>query len=69
MAHVFIIADCATRLYFKNPDWDTAVPEELGRAFSLLIKLPRSVKNKIFTCQMCDFDFRTIPFELLVAMG
>ena len=54
MAHVFQqiilphIVDRPTRVYFENLDWNEAEPEELGRAFSQLVKISKSHKNKIF---------------------
>ena len=55
------MSDRATRVYFENLDWGTAEPEELGRAFSLLVKLPKSSRNKVFHHCMRDFDFDTLP--------
>ena len=48
MAHVFEMlvllhtTDRSTRLYYENLDWGTAEPEELARAFSLLVKMRKS---------------------------
>ena len=70
MAHVFNqiilprIVDRPTRVYFENLDWDEAEPEELGRAFSLLVKLPKSHRNGIFCRRLRDSDFSTISREL-----
>ena len=56
MAHVFEsmilphITDRSTPVYFESFDWGAAEPEELGRAFSLLVKLPKSSTNKVFNC-------------------
>ena len=38
--------------------------EELGRTFSLFVKLPKSSKNKIYTRRMRDSDFPTLACEL-----
>ena len=70
MAHVFesivlpLIIDCATRVYFENLDWGAAELEELGRAFSLLVKLLKSSRNKVFHRRMRDFDFGTLSRQL-----
>ena len=70
MAHVFKqlvvphIVDRPTRVYFENLDWGEAEPEELGRAFSLLVKIPKSQRNGIFRRRLCDSDFPTLPREL-----
>jgi hypothetical protein len=42
------IVDRSTRVYYENLDWDQAEPEELGQAFSQLIKIAKSAKNRIF---------------------
>ena len=69
MAYVFHqiilprIVDCPTRVYFENLNWNEAEPEELGRAFSQLIKIAKSHKNKIFQGRLCDSDFPTLPQE------
>ena len=70
MAHVFQqiilphIVNHPTRVYFENLDWNEAEPEELGRAFSQLIKTAKSHKNKIFRDRLRDSDFPTLPWEL-----
>ena len=70
MAHVFEsiilphITDRATRVYFENLDWGAAEPKELGQAFSLLVKLPKSSRNKVFHHRMRDSDFETLPRQL-----
>ena len=70
MAHVFeqIIApnivDRSTHRYFEKLDWGEAEPEELGRAFSQLIKVAKSHKNRIFRDRLRDSDFPTLPREL-----
>ena len=58
------IVDHPTRVYFENLDWGTAEPEELGRAFSLLIKIPKSHRNGIFCRKLRDSDFPILPREL-----
>ena len=69
MAHVFNqiilshIVDRPTCVYFENLNWDEAEPEELGRAFSLLVKISKSHKNRIFCRRCCDSDFPTLPRE------
>ena len=42
------IIDRLTHVYYKNLDWDQAEPEELGCAFSQLIKIAKLAKGKIF---------------------
>ena len=70
MAHVFDqlilphIVDRPTRVYFEHLDWDEEEPEELARAFSLLVKIPKSHRNSIFRRCLRDSDFSTIPREL-----
>ena len=70
MAHVFesIILPHITgrtiRVYYENVDWGAAEPEELARAFSLLVKLPKSSRNKVFHRRMLDSDFETLPRQL-----
>ena len=70
MRHVFRqtilphIVDRSTRVYYENLDWDQAEPEELGRAFSQLIKIAKSAKNRIFRDYLRDSDFPTLPREL-----
>ena len=70
MAHVFEqliapnIVDRSTRRYFEKLDWGEAEPEELGRAFSQLIKVAKSHKNRIFRDRLRDSDFPTLPREL-----
>jgi len=70
MRHVFRqiilphIVDRSTRVYFENLDWNEAEPEELGRAFSQLVKIAKSHKNKIFRDRLRDSDFPTLPREL-----
>ena len=49
---------------YKNLDWSAAELDELARAFSLLVKLPNSSKNKVFYRRMRDFDFETLPWRL-----
>ena len=67
MAHVFKqlilphIVDRPTRVHFENLDWGEAKPEELGRAFSLLFKTPKSHRNGIFHRRLRDSDFPTLP--------
>ena len=58
------IVDRPTHVYFENLDWSEAEPEELGRAFSLLVKIPKSHTNGIFRRRLCDSDFPTLPREL-----
>ena len=70
MAHVFEsiilphITDRSLRVYYENLDWGDAKLEELDRAFSLLAKLPKSSRNKVFHRRMCDSDFETLPRQL-----
>ena len=70
MAHVFNqiilphIVDRPTRVYFENLDWSEAEPEELGRAFFLLVKIRKSHRNGIFRRRLRDSDFPTLPREL-----
>ena len=70
MGHVFEmlalphITDRSTRAYYKNLDWGTAEPEEPAHAFSLLVKLPKSSRNKVFHRHMRDSDFETLPRQL-----
>ena len=70
MAHVFEsiilphITDRATRVYFENLDWGAAMLEELKQAFSLLVKLPKSSRNKVFHRRMRDSHFETLPWQL-----
>ena len=67
MAHVFEsiilphITDRSIHVYSENLDWGIAEPEELARAFSLIAKLPKSGKSKIFHRHSCDSDFGTLP--------
>ena len=58
------IVDRPTHVYFENLDWSEAEPEELGRAFSLLVKIPKSHTNGIFRRRLCDSDFPTLPREI-----
>ena len=66
MAHVFEsivplhINNRATRVYYENLGWGAAEPDELVRAFSLLVNLPKSSRNKVFHRQMRDSDFETL---------
>ena len=66
MAHVFKqlilphIVDRPTHVYFENLDSGEAEPEELRRAFSLLIKIAKLHKNGIFCRRLCDSDFLTL---------
>ena len=53
-----------TYVYFKNLDWGAAKLEELKRAFSLLVKLLKNGRNKIFHCHMCDSHFKTLSRQL-----
>ena len=52
MAHVFEsiilphITDHPIHVYYENLDWGTAEPKELARAFSLLVKLPKSNQTR-----------------------
>ena len=70
MGHVFEmtilqhITDRSLRVYYENLDWGDAKLEELDRAFSLLAKLPKSSRNKVFHRRMCDSDFETLPRQL-----
>ena len=70
MAHVFEsiivphITNRATRVYYENLDWGTAELEELVRAFSLLVKLPKTGKNKVSHRRMRDSDLETLPWQL-----
>ena len=70
MAHVFEMlvllhtTDRSTRLYYENLDWGTAEPEELARAFSLLVKMRKSSKTKIFHRRLHCSDFETLPRQL-----
>ena len=48
----------------QNLDWDAALLEELGRAFSLVVKLPKSTKSKIFHRRICGSDFSPLPRQL-----
>ena len=70
MAHVFEsiilphITDRAIRVYYQNLDWSVAEPDELAQAFSLLVKLPKSGRNKVFHHRMPDSDFETLPQQL-----
>ena len=41
-----------------------ADPEELARASPLLVKLPKSARNKVFHRHMRDSDFETLLREL-----
>ena len=67
MAYVFDsiilphITDRCIRVYYENLKWGTAEPEELARAFSLLVKLPKSSRNKVFHRRMRDSDFEALP--------
>ena len=66
MAHVLEsivlphITDRSLRVYYENLDWGLAEPEELARAFSLLVELPKSSKYKVFHRRMRDSDFETL---------
>ena len=70
MAHVFQqlilphIVDRPTRVYYEKLDWDEAEPQELGRAFSQLIKIAKSAKGNIFRRKLRDSDFPTLPWKL-----
>ena len=70
MGHVFEmlisphITDWSTRVYYENLDRGIAEPEELARAFSLLVKLGKSFKTPIFHRHMRDSDFETLPWQL-----
>ena len=46
------ITNRATRVYYEILDWGTAKPKELARPFSLLVKLPKSGKDKVFHRRM-----------------
>ena len=67
MAHAFEsiillhVTDRSIRVYYENPDRDTAELEELARALSLLVKLPKTGRNKVFHCRMRDSNFETLP--------
>ena len=58
------ITDRSTRVYYENLDWGTAELEELARAFSLLVKLPKSSKAKMFHRRLRCSDFETLPRQL-----
>lgn len=63
--HVLLhISDRATCIYFEDLAWDMGKPEDFGHVFSLRVKLPKLVKNKLFARQMHDSDFLTTPREL-----
>ena len=70
MAHVFesIIllhtTDRTIRVYYENLDWGAAKPEELRRAFSLLVKLPKTRRNKVFYRCMRDSALKTLQSQL-----
>ena len=70
MAHVFesiILPHITNRslcVYYENLDWGIAEPEELVRAFSLLVKLPKSSKTSVFHRCIRDPDFQTLPRQL-----
>ena len=70
MAHVFEsiilphITDRFIDVYYENSTWVTTEPEELARAFSLLVKLPKSSRNKAFHRRMHNADFETLPRQL-----
>ena len=61
------ITDRAAYADFTNFDGDAALPKELARACSLLVKLPKLSRNKIFTHRMRDSDFSTFSHELLAS--
>ena len=70
VAHVFKqiilphIVDCPSHVYFENLDRGEAELEELGRAFSQLIKIAKLQRNDIFRRKLRDSDFPTLPKEL-----
>ena len=70
MAHVFEmlvlphISDRSTRVCYENLDWGTTELEELARAFSLLVKMRKSSKSKIFHRRLRCSDFETLPWQL-----
>ena len=70
MAHVFEmlvlphISDRSTRVYYENLDWGTTEPEDLARVFSLLVKMRKSSKTKMFHRRLRCSDSETLPRQL-----
>ena len=67
LAHVFEsvilphITDRSLRVYYENLDWGTAEPKELARPFSLLVKLPKTGRNKVFIVVCVTLISRLFP--------
>ena len=57
------ITDRAIRACYENLDWGAAEHDELARAFSLLVELPKTGTNKVFHRRMRDSDFETLPWQ------
>ena len=57
------ITNRSIRACNENLDWVTAKPKELARAFSLLVKLPKLGRDKVFHRRMRDSHFETLPWQ------
>ena len=58
------IVDESDRLYYSELDQGRANQDQISRAFTLVSKLPKSVRNKIFTRRLRDSQLSTRPREL-----
>ena len=61
------IIDPDTRQYFEqlsDDNCEAAKPEDFSRLISLLVKLPKSAKSKVFLRNLWDNQVSTLPREL-----
>lgn len=58
---LIMLPDSTSKISTVFVDWDAGKPEDFGRVFSLLVKLPKLVKNKIFARRSRDSDFPCAP--------
>ena len=64
MFNLFVFVFEFDRLYYSEIDQGRANQDQISRAFTLVSKLPKSVKNKIFTRWPQDSRLSTRPGEL-----
>ena len=50
--------------YYEKLDTASAKPEGLSRAMSMVTQLPKQVRNKIFSSNLCDKHASALPREL-----
>ena len=60
--------DTDTRQYYKqlsDNNWEAAKPEDCSRLTSLLVKLPKSARAKIFDRNLWENQVSTLPREVI----